>query len=118
MISRQYTMKDVAKEAGVSITTVSHVINKTRFVEKETEKRVLKVIKNFKYTVSLNASSLRGKKTKLVGLIIPDVSDPVFSKLCRDLENSFFKKGYSLTIRNSEGNFEREDIYQYGRIIA
>lgn len=111
MTQKKYIMKDVAKEAGVSITTVSHVINKTRYVEEETRNRVLQVIKNFNYTISLNASSLRGKKTKLIGLIIPDVSNLAFAKLSRSLENAFFKKGYSLTLCNSEGNLEREIIY-------
>jgi LacI family transcriptional regulator len=108
---KHYTMKDVAERAGVSITTVSHVINKTRNVDKNTSKRVLDAIEEFNYSISLTASSLRGKKTRLIGLIIPDVTNLVYAKLSRCIENAFFKKGYSVTLCNSEGNLKREKIY-------
>jgi len=58
------TMKDVAREAGVSTATVSHVINKTRFVEKETKDKVLRVMKKLDYYPNFAAQSLRSQKTK------------------------------------------------------
>ena len=108
---KKKSIVDVAIEAGVSVTTVSHVMNKTRYVKEETKKKVLKAIKKLDYVMSLNASSLRGKKTKLVGLIIPEVSNLFFAQLSSDLENVFFEGGYSLTLCNSEGNFKRELEY-------
>ena len=104
-------MVDVANEAGVSATTVSHVINKTRHIKKETKARVLKAIKKLDYVISFDARSLRGKKTKLIGLIIPEISNLFFAQLSSDLENIFFKEGYSVTLCNSEGRLERELEY-------
>ena len=61
------TIKDVAKMAGVSTTTVSHVINKTRFVAKETEEQVMQAIKSLKYSPSAVARSLKVNTTKSIG---------------------------------------------------
>lgn len=64
------TIKDVAKMAGVSTTTVSHVINKTRFVAKETEEAVMQAIKSLKYSPSAVARSLKVNTTKSIGMIV------------------------------------------------
>ena len=69
------TIKEVAKRAGVSTATVSHVINKTRFVEKETKDKVLRVMKRLDYYPNSAAQSLRSQKTKIIGLIVPDISN-------------------------------------------
>jgi DNA-binding LacI/PurR family transcriptional regulator len=109
--SKRIKMIDIAQEAGVSITTVSHVINKTRKVKYETAKKVMAAVKKFNYFKSIPASALRGKKTKLVGLIIPDVSNPIMAKLSRDIEEIFYKEGYNITICNSHNNLEKEIFY-------
>ena len=110
-VSKRIKMIDIAKEAGVSITTVSHVINKTRNVRSKTAKKVLTAIKRNNYFKSIPASALRGKKTKLVGLIIPDVSNPLMAKLNKDIEEIFYEEGYNITICNSHNNFEKENFY-------
>lgn len=105
------TMKDIAREANVSITTVSHVINKTRFVSEKNKKKVLEIIKKRNFHKSLSASSLRGKRSKLIGVIIPDISNIIYAKLCKEIERAFYKEGYSITVCNSESNFNREIDY-------
>lgn len=75
------TIKDVAKMAGVSTTTVSHVINKTRFVAKETEQQVLQAIKNLNYSPSAVARSLKVNTTKSIGMIVTTAKLPILQKL-------------------------------------
>jgi len=109
--SKRIKMIDIAKEAGVSITTVSHVINNTKKVKDKTAKKVRAAIEKFNYFKSIPASALRGKSTKLVGLIIPDISNPIMSKLSRDIEEIFYVEGYNITIGNSQNNLEKEIFY-------
>lgn len=108
---KRYKMSDIASMAGVSITTVSHIINKTRYVSPEKTKKVTDLINKTGYRKSFSASSLRGKKTKLIGLIIPDVSNPIFGQLSKNIEDTFYKIGYNITMCNSNNIFEREIFY-------
>jgi len=102
------TMKDVAREAGVSTATVSHVINKTRFVEKETENKVLRVMEKLDYYPNSAAQSLRSQKTKVIGLIVPDISNFFFTTVIRGIENTLKKYGYNLILADSDENLEIE----------
>ena len=102
------TMKDVAREAGVSTATVSHVINKTRFVEKETKDKVLRVLKKLSYYPNAAAQSLRSQKTKVIGLIVPDISNFFFTAVIRGIENTLKKYGYNLILADSDENLEIE----------
>ena len=101
-------LNDIAKKAGVSVATVSHVINKTRFVSEGLQKRVLKVMADADYKPNLIASSLRSKKTKTMGLIIPDISNPVYAELAKEIESILFTSGLTLMLCNSELSLERE----------
>lgn len=80
------TIKDVAKMAGVSTTTVSHVINKTRFVAKETEEAVMQAIKNLKYSPSAVARSLKVNTTKSIGMIVTTSESPYFAEIIHALK--------------------------------
>jgi len=70
------TMKDVARRAGVSTATVSHVINETRFVSGELKARVYQAMKELNYHPNAIARSLRRRKTHNIGMIVPDISYP------------------------------------------
>lgn len=102
------TMKDVAREVGVSTATVSHVINKTRFVEKETKDKVLRVMKKLDYYPNSAAQSLRSQKTKVIGLIVPDIANFFFTAVIRGIENTLRKYGYNLILADSDENLEIE----------
>ena len=102
------TMKDVAREAGVSTATVSHVINKTRFVEKETKNKVLGVLKKLSYYPNAAAQSLRSKKTKVIGLIVPDISNFFFTAVIKGIESTLKKYGYNLILSDSDENLKTE----------
>jgi LacI family transcriptional regulator len=105
------TIREVAERANVSPTTVSHVINKTRFVSKETRERVLLAMKELGYQPNELARSLRSGKTFTIGLILPDNSNPYFAEISRGIEASAFEADYSVILCNTEDNQEREEFY-------
>ncbi|WP_249962609.1 HTH-type transcriptional repressor PurR [Histophilus somni] len=98
------TIKDVAKMAGVSTTTVSHVINKTRFVAKETEQQVLQAIKNLNYSPSAVARSLKVNTTKSIGMIVTTCETPYFAEIIHSVEEHCYRQGYSLFLCNTQND--------------
>jgi len=105
------TIKDVAKEAGVSIATVSYVINNTRYVSTELMEKTNKAIKKLSYRPDAIARGLKTKKTHTIGLIISDLSNPFYSSLIKGVENFAMKKNYSLIICNTNETLNKENLY-------
>lgn len=107
------SIRDVAKSAGVSVSTVSHVINKTRFVSEETQTKVLDAMKELKYKPNRLASSLRrkDKRTHTLGLLIPDSANPFFAEVSRGVEDACFEAGYSVFLCNSDDDPQKELNY-------
>ena len=105
------TINDVAKKAGVSITTVSHVINETRFVSEELRNKVNQAIIEVGYFPNQLARGLRSGVTATVGLMIPDNSNPFFAEISKIIETVGFENGYSVILCNSSGNTEKEAAY-------
>ena len=101
-------MIDVARKAGVSTATVSHVINKTRYVKAETREKVLKVMKDLNYYLNSAARSLRSRKSNVVGLMVPDISNFFFTSIAKSVENTLKKYGYNLFFSNSNENIKNE----------
>jgi len=95
---KRSSIKDVAREAGVSISTVSSVINKNKFVSEEREKRVLDAIKELKYRPNIIARGLRIKSTRAVGVILPDIAQPFFAQVIRGMEETARKRNYTLIL--------------------
>lgn len=104
-------MRDVAKHAGVSVSTVSHVINETRHVSTDTRQRVLGAMDALNYQPNRLARSLRVKKTQTIGMIVPDSSNPFFSEIARHIEDYCFEQGYSVILCNSDGDLDKELFY-------
>lgn len=101
------TMKDVAKMAGVSTSTVSHVINNDRFVSDTVRAKVDAAIKTLNYAPSALARSLKLNQTHTIGMLITASSNPFYSELVRGVERSCFERGYSLVLCNTEGDEQR-----------
>ena len=104
-------IKDVAEHAGVSITTVSHVINQTRFVSDELIERVNRAMAALDYHPNSLARSLRSGRTKTIGLIIPDISNQFFAEVSRKIEDKGFEYGYSVILCNTDDNNTKEKSY-------
>ncbi|MEM3658555.1 MAG: LacI family DNA-binding transcriptional regulator [Candidatus Hadarchaeum sp.] len=105
------TIRDVAKHAGVSVATVSHVINGTRKVAPETEARVRRVMEELGYQPNAIAQSLRKRATYAVGVLVSDITNPFFATLVRGVEDAALEAGYSVIVCNSDEDPEKEDIY-------
>jgi LacI family transcriptional regulator len=101
----------VAKLAEVSTATVSHVINKTRAVSVETTKKVYDSIKILNYSPNASARNLKTGKTKMIGFIIPNISNPYFSTIIYQIEGILSKKGYHLIIANTNETYSLEKIH-------
>jgi LacI family transcriptional regulator len=89
-------MKNVALRAGVSTTTVSHIINNTRHVSEELRQRVLDSITVLRYQPHGPARSLRTKQIRTIGLVIPDNSNPFFAEVARSVEDAAFENSTAL----------------------
>ncbi|MFM4719053.1 substrate-binding domain-containing protein [Aeromonas bivalvium] len=99
-------IKEVAARAGVSTTTVSHVINETRFVAEETRERVFSAMRDLNYAPSLVARSLKVKETHSIGMLVTTSSNPFFAEVVRGVERYCFEQGYNLMLGNTEGEAE------------
>lgn len=103
------TIKDIAKKANVSITTVSRVLNnKTEGIGEETRKRVLDIIEELDYRPNTIARSMVTKQTNTIGLIIPDIRNPFFPELVRGVEDFANDAEYSVFLCNTDGSIKRE----------
>lgn len=102
------TMRDVAKKAKVSISTVSHVINETRAVEKSTRKRVLKAMDELNYHPNVLAQNLRKQKTNTIAFIVSNLTNPYYPEAVRGVEEELSKEGYSVIVGNADGDISKE----------
>lgn len=101
------TMKDVARLAGVSTSTVSHVINNDRYVSDAIREKVEAAIVTLNYAPSAVARSLKINQTHTIGMLITASTNPFYSELVRGVERSCFNRGYSLVLCNTEGDEQR-----------
>jgi LacI family transcriptional regulator len=107
------TIYDVARRAGVSIATVSAVINRSAYVSPELTVRVNQAIEALDYTVNQLAHSLQTRSTRTIGMLIPDVAnpDPFFGQVVRGAEDVFREHGYLLTLGHTYNSVEVQSRY-------
>jgi len=103
------TITDIAKEANVSVTTVSFVLNnKTETVSDKTAERIRKIAAKYHYAPNHMAIGLVTKKTKTIGLIVPDISNNFFSELAKSVEEHCNNSGYSLVLSNTNNQPQKD----------
>ncbi|NBK93883.1 LacI family transcriptional regulator [bacterium 1XD21-13] len=102
------TLKDIAKKAGVNVSTVSRALNNSKEISKDTRDLVQKIAKELDYEPNYSARVLVGKKTKTIGVIVPEVSSNYFATMIDTIENGLQDKGYSLLIGLSHHKLENE----------
>ena len=105
------TIREVAKKAGVSSATVSHVANNTRFVSEDVRERVKTAMRELNYRPNALARSLRRGETHTLGLILPDSSNPFFAEVGHAIESEAFALGYSVILCNTDNDENKERIY-------
>jgi LacI family transcriptional regulator len=101
----------VAALAGISYTTVSHVVNNTRPVSQEVRLKVEAAIKSLDYVPSAVARSLKAKTTATIGLLVPNSLNPYFAELARGIEDYCERNGYCVILCNSDDNPEKQRSY-------
>jgi LacI family transcriptional regulator len=105
------TIKDVAKKANVSISTVSRVINDSKPVSSDIKLRVMAVIEELNYKPNPVARSLVTRKSRLIGVIVPDISDAYIAELLNAIEEVSKTYDYDIILCNSYGSLESENHY-------
>lgn len=107
------TIYNVAKKAGVSIATVSAVLNRTAYVSPELTKRVKEAVAEMDYTINHLAHSLQTRTTRTIGMLIPDAGnpDPFYGQVVRGAEDVLRKKGYLLILGHTYNQVEEQSRY-------
>lgn len=104
-------MKQIARIAGVSLGTVSHVLNGSTPVREPLRKRVMDAVATVGYQPSQLARGLRRDKTNMIGMIIPDITNPFFPSVVRGAEDVAFENGYRLVLCNTDNDHSKEIIH-------
>ena len=109
---RSVTIQDVARAAGVSVSTVSRVLNGKVDVAEETQDRILSVIENLGYTTNLAARSMRSQKKNLIGMILPDIAYPFAMEVMKGVNKAIAEAEYDLLV------YTTGDVKKRGREVA
>ena len=96
------TMREVAKRAGVSPATVSRVLNKTRYISVETQRRVLEVVGQLKYFKNVHARRLATGRSELFGLVISEIANPYFPEVIRGFQAAAWDRGFDVILCNTQ----------------
>ncbi len=107
------SIRDIAKAAGVGVSTVSRVLNATGYVAPETERRVAEVIRRFHYTPSAIARGLRKSSVPVVGALIPDITGEFYNTLALHLQRALYAKGYMMLIINTDKRPDAAPVYEW-----
>ncbi len=106
--SRKVTMSQIAKDTGFSIATVSHVVNKTRYVDQETRKTILDAMERLDYAGKLISET---KDSRLIGLVIADIREDFYIEFIKSAEVCAMENGYSLVLCDAEDDVKREALH-------
>ncbi len=105
------TIRDVAKKAGVSVATVSRFLNGSGYVSADAAKAVTEAVEELEYELNPVARSLNTKRSNLIGLILPDITNPFFPELARAVEDVALSYGYTVILCNSDEDPKKEKNY-------
>jgi len=105
------TIKEVAERAGVSIMTVSRVVNNSKYVSPETREKVERTMKELGYVPNALAHGLITKKTHTLGLIVSDITNPFFTTIARGVEDTAIKNDFNIILCNTDEDVQKEKMY-------
>ena len=108
---KNVTVYDIAREANVSVATVSRVLNDTAPVKASTRERILAIIKKYQFQPNALARSLISKATGMIGMILPDITNPFFPEVFKGAEVEARANGYTFFLCDTEGDYQRESEY-------
>ena len=110
-MSGKVTMREIAQRAKVSLGTVSHVVNETATVRPKLKARVLEAIRSLGFQPSALAQGLRQNRIRMLGMIVPDITNPFFPAVVRGAEDVAFRESYRLVLCNTDNKPEKEALY-------
>jgi LacI family transcriptional regulator len=102
---------DVARQAGVSVATVSAVVNQSAYVSPQLKRRVAAAIKKLDYQPNLLARSLAKQRSHMLGMIVPDIANPFWPEVVRGAEDTAHAAGYTLLLANTDNEPKKEEMY-------
>ncbi len=105
------TLKYIAKELGISASTVSRAVNGKSVVKESTRQKVLEAVKKYSYTPNEVARSLQKSSTETIAVVLPDISETFFGTIVKGVESSVSKSGYMLILADTNENAEKERKY-------
>lgn len=108
---RRPTISEVAREAGVSVATVSRVLNNSEYVRDDTREAVMAAIEKLNYRISLPARTLKTRKTGRIGVIVPDIGNPFWASVVKGIEHEVVQRGYHLILCNTDETPSLEAAY-------
>ncbi len=125
LMKKKVSIKDIAKQLGISISTVSFVVNgkaKEKRISDELTKRVLQLVDELDYKPDALARSFRTGKTNIIGFLVDDISEPFFSGIARFIDEKASKKGYKIIYSSTRNNRKKAvellQIFQAGMWMA
>jgi LacI family transcriptional regulator len=104
----QVTMKEIAKKLGVSVSTVSRALKDSPELHPDTKMRVVEMAKSMNYQYNLLAQSLRISRSKVLGVIVPELTSHFFSSNISGIQDTAYKRGYNIMICQSNESYEQE----------
>jgi len=111
MKDKKITIKDVAKEAGVSVATASRALGEYGYVTKETKEKVLNAALKLNYNYNALAKSLRTNKTMTIGYLLPDIANPFYSRIVRGIQDVAFEEGYNVIICSNDNDIIKTERF-------
>lgn len=103
------TLKDVAALAGLSVSTVSYVLNGKKKVKDETYQRIMQAVEQSGYVPNQQARSLKTRSTLSVGVVVPDISNQFFPEIVKGIDDTMSSQDYSIILCNTDNNMQREE---------
>ena len=108
---KQLSVVDIARLAGTSVTTVSRVINQNGRFSKETEEKVLSIIRQYNYQPNQMARSLRGGQSRVIGILVPDISSEYYSSMTKEIQTALLAEDYLAIICNTDENIDEANKF-------
>ncbi len=123
--SRRITIREVAREANVSISTVSRYLSRSGCVDKNTADRIAVAVRKLHYVPSIAAQSLRSRASKIVLLVVPDICNPFYSQIAKTVQSLLDEKDYVMTLYDSNESLQEQasikiaqQMYASGVLLA
>ena len=105
------SIKDIARLSGYSISTVSRVLNNTGRISLKTREKILKIAKENNYSQNIIAKGMRKGSLAIIGILVPDITNPYYASIVKKCEQNFFKEDYLTIVCNTERNAKLEEKY-------